>query len=175
MTLNALTLNDNSAFEPTPAMWRFVNAHADENVEPTITAICAAAGISRTAYYGWRKQPAFVAFVHQEAQAVARERLDRVYSVLYAKAMRGDTGAIKVFLDRFDPDYVRGAEKQDARRIRTHARFLQELLSGMEIAPPYGPEPIQAQLSDGSDTQTSGPDLRVDVEITDGSGGDDKG
>ena len=61
-------------FVPTKEMKAFIISMLDPDVEPTITAICKNAGISRTTYYNWFENEDFVNWFDKEwALAMTRQ------------------------------------------------------------------------------------------------------
>lgn len=106
--------SEKDSFEPSPAMVKFLQAYTDETVRPTVKSLCQAAKIARSTFYDWSKLPGFSEWLHERAAEIAGDRLARLYQTLFQKASEGSVSAIRLFFERFDPDY---APRKD---IRSH-------------------------------------------------------
>ena len=81
-----------------------------------VTKLAEQLGITKQAIYGWNDCKEFVEWWAKHRQKFFETRLDHIHAAIYARATglsaKGSTQDAKLFLERFDEDYVPASRKE---------------------------------------------------------------
>lgn len=90
---------NNTNWNPTDEQVRMAQILADPSEQGTITEKCEKAGVSRSTFYRWMRDPNFVEYVNSLIDEYTDAELSRVWAALTRKAIEGDIQAIKLFFE----------------------------------------------------------------------------
>jgi Helix-turn-helix of insertion element transposase len=92
-------VQNNTKWNPTDEQARMAQILADPSEQGTITEKCEKAGVSRSTFYRWMRDPNFVEYVNSLIDEYTDAELARVWAALTRKAIEGDIQAIKLFFE----------------------------------------------------------------------------
>ena len=94
-------------WKPTKAMVRFLRAWANlpPNQPVTNLTLSLEACVHVRTVYSWLRKHQFVAWWAEQTEKLVTSDLAKVWRAVLLAACRGDTGAAKLFAERFDSNY----------------------------------------------------------------------
>lgn len=137
-----------TVFKPTEPQWRFLEAMVNPEVKPSVSSWTDAAGVGRTTYYDWVKDPAFLEWLQAESERMHRSAISAVHASMFRTAMQDSTPAHKLFLERFDKGYMQKDDQVGATQININ------LNQGVQVA-----------LGDGNDLLARVANMRKQAPI----------
>jgi len=111
----------NKKFRPTKAMVRFLRAWANLPPSQPVTnlALALEAKVHVRTVYSWLRKDQFVAWWAEQSDKLVSSDLSKVWRAVLLAACRGDTGAAKLYVERFDRNYkpVRKSEHEHTHKL----------------------------------------------------------
>jgi hypothetical protein len=105
-------------FQPSLRQEALLRALADYDDERfSITRLCRRAGISREAFYAWRRSPGFLDWFHSYRNSLLRSDLLFVDRVVINKALRGELAAARLLYEKLGELYRRTSPDTESQRI----------------------------------------------------------
>lgn len=96
---------------------RYLEACLNPDVPATVIARCKYAGINRQTYYLWYKNSDFKDWLVTETGKAIKEELREVWQAILKSAREGNVPAQKLFLERFDPEYISKTAKRGGVQV----------------------------------------------------------
>lgn len=89
-----------TVFDPNPNMLKVLEATINPEVEPTVSAWCAQAGVSRAQWYRWQKIAGFMEWFNSEYKKSLEGIRAALVKVGLQKALKGDFPFWKVMMEK---------------------------------------------------------------------------
>ena len=95
-----------STFAPTRSQSLLLQAYERGEDMTTIKGFCDAAGVTTPIYYSMLNNPEAAVWWREQTAERAQRHAPAVYEAMAAAAKRGDTAAMKLFMERWDTGYA---------------------------------------------------------------------
>lgn len=118
---NSATPSEIRSYEPTPSARKLAGALFVAQA-PTLGELAAAAGLSESSIYRLLRDPAAVHWVVSHGSNLAAAGLGAVHARLLERALtdKRSVAAIKLYLERFDPEYQRNRAMDGAKNTQVN-------------------------------------------------------
>lgn len=134
------------SFKPTLAMIRFIQVwgNIETDLTPTKTLLARRTGVTTTTLTSWLMDVGFQAWFQSFLYKVVKSDLDRIWLRIKVKALKGDLGCARLFIERFDREFkpVTRQEKavaiiqltaEDRSQIKARAKALARQVSTRDV------------------------------------------
>jgi len=110
-----------SEYVPTRSQMALLQAYERGEDMSNIRAFCEAAGTTHPRYYEMLRDPEAFAWWQSRTTEAAQKRKAGVYDAIAREAERGNPAAMKLWLERFDVEYVPKSQRDTAIRAEVTA------------------------------------------------------